>query len=304
MFESRRVPVITQLTIKVSPARRDFKEMLGQNNHFLVTIMIGLDAVARGEARLSEEFSTRWEPRDVEQSARRSREYACKALAAWLTDSVATYIRNLLDDPTIVSDSRLTVAIRAAKSLGEKIQALASACDEDTSVATLLVRSAVIWRNRLVHYQPRDKVDRALESTLLHRSQEIASDYQGLDVARMLDSISKSHAPTFKETTSLVRAAHKFVERIDGRLLMRSDLDSYVIRVLAHYVSSDPVQRTSNVWGKDSRRRLGSLVQICKQYGMTDQDQETLNHTSEGTLVQIGAWTPAEARTKLCLLAI
>jgi hypothetical protein len=274
--------------------------MLGQNNHFLITIMVGLDAVARGEARLGEDFSTRWDPRDVEQSARRSREFACKALTAWLADSVATYIRNLLADPAIVTDSELTAAIRAAESLGERIQTLASACSEDASLATLLVRAAIIWRNRLVHYQARSKIDRALMSMLLHRSQEIASDYQGLDITRMLDSISKSHVPTFKETTALVRAAHKFVEQIDGQLLVRSDLDRYVIRVLAHYISAEPAQRTSNVWGKDSHRRLASLVQICKQYGMTEQDHETLNHTSEGILEEIGAWTAIQAKAKLC----
>jgi hypothetical protein len=195
VFESRRAPVTTQLTVKVSPARRAFKDMLGQNNHFLVTIMVGLDAVAKGEARLGEDFSTRWNPRNVEQSARRSREFACKALTAWLTDSVATYIRNLLADPIIIPDSDLVMGVRAAGPLDEKVQILTSAFDEDESIATLLVRAALIWRNRLVHYQARNKVDGALASMLRSYDQEIASDYQGLDIARMLDSIEKSHAP-------------------------------------------------------------------------------------------------------------
>lgn len=72
MFESRRAPVDDQLSIKTSAARRDFKEMLGQNNHFLITIMIGLDAVADGEARRGDEFSTSWAPHDVRRSAMRS----------------------------------------------------------------------------------------------------------------------------------------------------------------------------------------------------------------------------------------
>jgi hypothetical protein len=299
VFESRRVPVITQLTIKVSPARRAFKDMLGQNNHFLVTIMIGLDAVAKGEARPGEDFSTRWDPRDIEQSARRSREFACKALTAWLSDSVAAYIRNLLADPNIISDSDLAASVRAAEPLDEKVQILASACGDGESVPTLLVRAAIIWRNRLVHYQARNKMDRTVASMLRQYDQEIASDYQGLDIARMLDSIDKSHAPTFKETTSLVHAAHKFVEQIDGKILERSDLDRYVMSVLARYVSADPVSRTSNVWGKDGHRRLASVVQICKQYGMTDSDRETLNFTSEGMLEAIGEWTPTEARDML-----
>lgn len=300
MFESRRVPVTTQLSIKVSPARRNFKEMLGQNNHFLITIMVGLDAVAKGEARRSDDFSTTWAPQDVEQSARRSREFAYKALTAWLTDSIITYIRNLFVDPAIVTDPEIAKTVMAAESLGERIQAIASVCGENAKTETLLVRTAVIWRNRLVHYQPRDKVDRALTVALLHRGQEIASDYRGLDIERLLDSIGRGHAPTFKEVTSLVQAAHRFVQQIDGQLLQKSDLDRYVTYILAHYVSVNPIQRTSNVWGKDEYRRLGSIVQICKQYGMTDKDHETPNHTSEGILQEIAAWTPARARAELC----
>jgi hypothetical protein len=68
---------------------------------------------------------------------------------------------------------------------------------------------------------------------------------------------------------------------------------------LAHYISADPVSRTGNVWGKDGCRRLASLVQICKQYGMTNPDHDTLNHTSEGLLEGIGEWTPTQARAML-----
>ena len=162
MFESRRAPVDDILSITISPARRDFKEMLGQNNHFLITIMIGLDAVASGEARLSDEFSTSWAPHDVRRSATRSREFACKALTAWLTDAVAAYINGLLREPCVVTDSTLAERLRAAQSLDDKICTISNACGQDSAVATLLVRISVTWRNRLVHFRPRNQVDNSL----------------------------------------------------------------------------------------------------------------------------------------------
>ena len=300
VFKSRRVPVVTQLSIKTSPARRDFKEMLGHNNHFLITIMVGLDAVASGEAHRSKEFSTIWAPRDAVQSARRSREFSCKALAAWLTDSIAAYIDNLSASPSIITDSALAATVEAGRSIGARIRVLAVACGRDADAATLLVRVAVIWRNRLVHSQATNPISRELRDELLACRQEIASDYQGLDVARLLDSAGRSHAPTFKEVTSLVRAAHKFVEQVDGQLLGRSDLDIYVKNILSHYISVAPSERTSNVWGKDPSRRLASLVQICKQYGMMEPNHDTLNRTSVHLLQEISSWTPTQAKAELC----
>ncbi|MGH3155569.1 MAG: hypothetical protein ACRDNF_03170 [Streptosporangiaceae bacterium] len=226
-------------------------------------------------------------------------EPSCKALTAWLVDAVAAYIRNLLSAPTIITNPELMAAIRGQESVEDKICVLAATCGEEYATATLLVRTAVVWRNRLVHYQARNKVDRQLVVTLQGRAAEIKSDYHGLEVNRLLDSVDKSHAPTFKEVTSLVRAAHTFVERADDILLRQSDLDQYVRQVLMHYVSDDPIRRISNVWGKDSHRRLASLAQICRQYGMTTDAPEALNHVSEDMLQQISAWSPAQARTEL-----
>lgn len=299
MFESRRAPVDDILSITISPARRDFKEMLGQNNHFLITIMIGLDAVAGGEARLSDEFSTSWAPHDVRRSAVRSREFACKALTAWLTDAVAAYINGLLREPCVVTDSTLAERLRAAQSLDDKIYTIANACSQDSAVATLLVRTSVIWRNRLVHFRPRDRVDNSLSEALLDRHETIAHEYLGLDVTRLLSSISKADAPTLKEITSLVRAAHTFVALVDDYLLRGVNLVVYVRQILSRYVSDDPARRINNVWGKDERHRISSVIQICKQHGMTAHDVHAPSRTPEGLIREICAWTPAQARAEL-----
>jgi hypothetical protein len=273
--------------------------MLGQNNHFLITIMVGLDAVANGEARLGDEFSTSWAPHDVRRSAARSREFACKALTAWLTDAVAAYINGLLREPCVITDSALAERLRAAQSLDDKICAIAKACNQGAAEATLLVRISVIWRNRLVHFRPRDKVDSSLSGALIESREAIASEYRGLDVERLLSSISKADAPTLKEITSLVRAAHNFTSLVDEDILQRIDLVVYVKQILSRYVSDDPARRINNVWGKDERRRVSSLIQICKQYGMTAHDVHASNGTPETLIREIGSWTSVKARAEL-----
>ena len=53
-FESRLAFVeSSSLCLLTSPARRTFKDMAGQINHFLITILVGLSAVEDGTAGAS-----------------------------------------------------------------------------------------------------------------------------------------------------------------------------------------------------------------------------------------------------------
>ena len=69
-----------------SRAYKKFKTEVGQANHFLITIIIGLDAVEDG-AQKKESFNTTWNPRNVKASVGRSRHYAIKSALAWIVDN-------------------------------------------------------------------------------------------------------------------------------------------------------------------------------------------------------------------------
>lgn len=299
MFESRRVPVVMRLSMSNTRARRIFKDMLGQANHFLITVMVGLDAVASGDAHLSEEFSTSWSPKDAEQSAQRSRLFVNSAVSAWLVDSLAAYIRNLTSPPTVITDQNLIAALRGSSSIGSKVGSLASASGQSNASETFLLRVAIIWRNRLVHYKATNPVSDQLSTQLQRHASEIASSYQGLDVDKLLESVGKSQAPHLKEITALIRAAHKFVERVDGRLVAQCNLDDFIFEVLRDYVATDPTQRISNVWGKDAPRRPHSLVQIASKHRMSADNPQASNYVSDHVVQEILMWTPSEARARL-----
>ena len=70
-----------------SRAFRKFKTEMGQANHFLITIMIGLDAVEDG-AEKRESFKTTWNPRNRTNSVVRSKAYAIKSALAWTVDNL------------------------------------------------------------------------------------------------------------------------------------------------------------------------------------------------------------------------
>jgi hypothetical protein len=230
MFESCRAHMIAtpSLGLEKSRACRLFKQMAGQNNHFLITIMVGLDAVHCGTARLPPEFSTSWNPRDCRISAERSREFAIKALLAWLVDALYAYMRALLVLPTVVTDDRLRDDLKSKnKGLQDRVTALAKATGQCTAERHL-VELAVFWRNRVVHSDARSSVESRLASSLRKFSQDVETSYQGLIIDQTIASVESSRTPTFKEITALVRAAHRFIGAVDQTLLATVDLNLYL----------------------------------------------------------------------------
>jgi hypothetical protein len=103
-FDSRLAPVASaELCLLESSARREFKRMAGQNNHFLIPILVGLAAVESGTAVLPDGMRVSWAPHDRASSAARSREFATKALLAWLADALSAYARALGRPPSIAN---------------------------------------------------------------------------------------------------------------------------------------------------------------------------------------------------------
>jgi hypothetical protein len=75
------------LCMKESPARRSFKKISGQNNHFLITIHVGLAAVQDGTITVPSDIHLAWDPRDRVSSASRNRGFANKTALAWLVNT-------------------------------------------------------------------------------------------------------------------------------------------------------------------------------------------------------------------------
>lgn len=93
-------PVLCMLE---SPARRSFKRAAGHDNHFLITVHVGLAAVQAGTAKLPPEMRVGWDPRDREASAERSRGFANKAALAWTIDTLEAYLDFLRVEPHFAS---------------------------------------------------------------------------------------------------------------------------------------------------------------------------------------------------------
>lgn len=283
----------------ITPAQRRFKRLAGNVNQFLITIMVGLDAVRTGEAKLGSTFSTSWAPRDVARSADRSKEFAIKAMIAWLVDALDAYVRALNRKPFLVQNEEFRQGLDSA---GSSVQARVDqlgihlALDEGHAYALCVV--AIVWRNRLVHSDAENEVPADIATLLQAEGETIGLAYQGLDVLLLLTDVAAGNSPKFKEATALVRAAHTFVEEADKAILERLDLDAYLEEALQVYVSGDPGRRAANVWGKDEERKLNSIRQIAHQVGLSPAEDSSIPLLQDRSLALLAGLNPEGAKQR------
>ena len=285
--------------------------MAGQSNHFLITLLVGLGSVEDGTAQVRPEMRTSWAPHDRARSAHRSREFAIKALLAWLMDAVGSYTRIVQTSPALVSEEiryNLESASRGDKGLAARIHALATDTGQARSGEVALLEVAAAWRNRLVHNHATGRLSNAAVGSAMEQSELFLESYQGLDVGDLIERARRSpaHAPTFKEATAIVRCAHKFVERADEALLLGIDLEPYLWEVLRLYLVKDVearpdtlMRRASNIWSRSFDRRRTTMRNIAINAGFSASGEAPLNQLDPAVVDRIATWTPSEAALKL-----
>lgn len=217
-----------------SQAFRKFKAEMGQANHFLITIMVGLDAVEDG-AQKRESFHTTWNPRDVHASASRSRLYAIKSALAWAVDNLDMYLRLCNRNPQLYSDSESAEISKTKHSIYNKFCCVIRNHPELTPNLFAYVDLLICWRNNSVHF---DADNQLLASSLQYFKKIPANDTvinrYHLDVSKMLNRFHLGECPTLKETATLISMTIHFVEYLDKLLLKNIQQYQFLDDLLLH----------------------------------------------------------------------
>jgi len=282
------------MPISISRPRRVFKDMLGQANHHLVTILVGLHAVTEHGVTAPAGLRAAWSPKSRKESARRARLLAMSAAMAWAVDSLDAYASLALRLPSLVERQSLRDDLNGAgRSVFAKVAALRKAYPGETGSAGALVALTVVWRNHLVHALADNDIPPELRLQLLGAKDEIEKQYRGLDVARALSGAGFGRTPTLKEAASAVAACHAFVAAVDAALLSDVSLARYLTDVLRdHFHQPSPSglsgDRLATLWGKELSRRERSIHQILQnEAGVAFPDSD------------IEAWASTLARASL-----
>jgi hypothetical protein len=284
------------LSLETSPPRRAFKESLGQANHFLITILVGLDAIEDGIAKQRPGMPASWNPQSTAKSAARSRGFAARAAFALLFDCIDAYTQDLLAEPTIVQSEASRNAIEGAADSRARFEELAQLAGQKGSSAWALLNVGRVWRHRLIHTRSNTTPDGAVVAALRQNRGAIKDEYAGLDIDKLQMSLV-SGEPHMKETTAMIRAGHQFVEAVDRSLLTDLDLGVYAKAALSsHLRPLDPTERkvrASNLWGQDRKRRLRAVLNVLRSQGMMVNIEKS-DDSAERTINQLVDLKPRE----------
>ena len=215
--------------IKTTRARLQFKEMLGQANHFLITTLIGLNAVENNVAKPTSSFSAAWNPRNVTASARRSRAFVLDMALVRSVDALDAYLSTAHRKPSLFELASLRSEMDGARnSVAKKFHAVVTHNLGPTPLRAALCRLAVDWRNRRVHSLAENELTVNDRNLIKASATDIAAEYRGLVASTLLENFENSKEPTFKEAAGLINLMHHVVREIDAKLIANVDMNRLV----------------------------------------------------------------------------
>lgn len=280
-----------------SRAFKKFKQEIGQANHFLITILIGLDGVKAGKIKKSDEFDAAWNPKDVKASVDRSRIFALKSSLAWTVDCLDMYLRMCNRKPKLISDTLSSKFDGTGHSVYEKYKVITDEFiinEIDSAIVDLLI----CWRNRMTHYDANNVLLNRSRVVLEEKLKEEESVVKyHLNPIQMLESFDKKKCPTFKEMAFLIRKTISFVESVDRIILNKID----VMKVLDDTLCFE-LRGNSNIFDgifskKDFKRRQHKVFEFIKSCGFIDLENNSIEE--EEYIDQICKMSYKEAKDRI-----
>ena len=264
-----------------SPSRTAFKKQLGQANHLIITVLVGLDGVERGVvSEVPKDLRTVWSPKDAVNSARRSRRLVLDMALVRAIDAVDVYLRDAVRKPALIQPGNFRSDLDSAKlSIFKKLQAIESHFPSLDKLPLALLSLMVAWRNRSAHTEADRDAPQTHLDVLRSNPESISSRFSGLDSDMLLKGYDKVRPVTFKEIASLINAAHHFVADLDEKLLNSIDKERFLKDVVCYslgdrkkdeeHIDEARKRRAVSIWGKDPSDRSDAILRFLCQKGFS-----------------------------------
>lgn len=292
MFEMRR-------TI----ARSVFKDLLGQANHFLITILVGLDAVKTGAAGLNEEFRTSWNPQSAARSAERSRLFALDLSLIRAVDALDTYFMTCNRKPFAIAAQQFTSRMDGTgRSVARRLEVFLEFLPGLPDHEVALVELAIDWRNQRVHSLADESLGDDVYQRLLDSRQQLLDEHSGLSAEEIIANHRSAVSPTFKEAASIIRGVHRAVEHFDQLLLRQVDLDSYIRESLAERLSISTNRQPQaalkhachKIWD-DKPQKRNKVLRALRLIGVSETPEVRGREVSDDLIEKLASMTPQAA---------
>jgi hypothetical protein len=256
-------------------ARWAFKDLLGQANHFLITILVGLDGVRTEKVELSPEFRTSWNPQSISRSADRSRVFVLDLALIRAIDALDTYMMMSARKPSSLSTSDFRAAMDGSRrSVANRFDAF----DEHLSALPpqhkAILSIAIEWRNQRVHSLSSDQIEKKTLRVVRDNAEFFKSGYSGLDVDDFISHFKSREAPTFKEAASVIRLTHEAVAHYDAELLQNLPIERYLKEALLKFLKTDnanPLRSIQKTWDHPEKKRI-KVIRLLRMIGVNQTD--------------------------------
>lgn len=255
-------------------ARWAFKDLLGQANHFLITILVGLNGVRNGSVKLEADFRTSWNPKNVKNSADRSRVFVLDLALIRAIDALDTYMMMSARKPCALPDTEFTKKMDGTgRSVARRLDVFDNQLESLEAHQKAILSVAIEWRNRRVHSLANDKIDRQTLQDILAQAATFRDQYSGLDVKELIAHFNAGDAPTFKEAAAVIRLAHEAVAHFDEILLRQLPIESYLSDALLQLLegrdgkASKAIQKT---WDHPKKDR--KVIRLLRMVGVNETE--------------------------------
>lgn len=262
-------------------ARKIFKDCFGQNNHYLITTLVGLDYIENNEVKCPETFSTSWNPRDKCNSVYRSRNFVLSTFLSSAVDGIDLYLNVLCEEPRIILDNNYFKEFSELRFVSAKFT-LASEYFKTNNVINSLCRLLITIRNIHVHNGANNNISDEDIKCLLGNKENIEKEYCGCNIEQLISKIKTKESITFKEVATLIKATHKFVEEVDTKIISKIDNDNeheYYCRSLLYLLKGNKVSKEKylRMQSEDKIRFIKNL--FMNNIGISVEDSNYIDMT-------------------------
>ena len=268
------------LYLNQSIARRRFKDLLGNANHSLITVLIGLHTVETETVpeTIAPNLKAAWNSNNFKVSARRSRAMVLEMCLVRATDALDTYIRWTRRSPPLIQNTDLQQELDSCgQSVLRKFRSLSKHCPEFDTLIAALIEIMIVWKNRSIHSLAENEISHEVRAILQKNEKKIKEMFERLDVIRMLTDLEKNGPPTFKETASFIRNTHEAVRILDDHLLTSLDSEQFLIDLIRSVIFENArgdmrryrKDRAQSIWGRDNSDRVKRVDGFLTNNGLS-----------------------------------
>ncbi len=257
-------------------ARWAFKDLLGQANHFLITILVGLNGIRKSKIEFDEEFHTSWNPKSALRSAERSRVFALDLSLVRAIDALDTYFMLSVRKPCALLPSFVSAMDGTGRSVAKRLNVFDCHLPQLRESHKVALEVAIEWRNRRVHSLSDDRIDKAMRTTLIEDARYFEENHSGLNIRELLSHFDAGLSPTFKEAASIIKLCHESVRVYDAKILGQIHVKRYVsdaVLMLLEQGGSDLTKPIIRVW--ENPKREAKALRLLRLAGVSETDSVT-----------------------------